>query len=116
MNELQKQRFAEALHRVANDESTLVMMAEITVTDAVEAFAELQRSLDGGDGQQIASGAHKLKGMLVAFETGDPVCDLEKIIATARSNDIDQCRTDFMIVEPKLKTLVREIEALASAE
>lgn len=113
MNDIQKRRFAEALDRVAGDEETLTLLATIVVEDAPRMIADLHTQISSQSLGDAASTAHSLKGLLSAFETGEPVSELGTLIEAARQGDRRELHAVHRQVEPKLNSLVSEIGMLA---
>ena len=115
MNEHQKKRFSQALARVAGDEVMLAMLANI----AVEDVPTIMKTLDGQVERQVldeaAKTAHSLKGLLSAFETGDPVDELQPLIDAARQGDETEVLRIHQQVRLKLELLMSEIETIAQA-
>lgn len=114
MNGDQKQRFAEALERVAGDEDILVMLATIAAEDAPPLLGNLEAAIDRNEFAAAAKTAHSLKGLLSAFETGEPVCELQPLTDAARKDEHDECLAIHNAIQPKLKSLVEEIKAVAN--
>lgn len=113
MNENQKQRFAEALQRVSGDEEMLSMLANIAAEDAPEMIQTLDTQVHQSSLADAAHTAHSLKGLLSAFETGEPVSELEPLIEAARQGDQAEVDQVHQQIKPKLQSLVTEIEAIA---
>lgn len=112
MSELQRQRFANALVRVAGDEDTLTMLAAIAVEDAPPMMELLDTQTADQSLIEAARTAHSLKGLLSAFETGEPVSDLELLIEACRQHNAVEAAEVLQRIKPKLQTLVSEIKAI----
>jgi HPt (histidine-containing phosphotransfer) domain-containing protein len=113
MKESQKQRFAEALARVAGDEDILRTLASITAEDAPELLSRLERQREAGDWDDYAKTAHAVKGMFSAFETGQPVCRLEEVIDAARKQQPGDVQKWHDALLADLHALLDEIKAIA---
>lgn len=114
MTEAQRTRFASALVRVAGDEETLRMLAGITCEDAPGMVERLRVTLREENASEAAQIAHALKGMLSAFETGEPVDELQVVIDAARANDTETARDVFSANESKIGKLLTEIQSVSS--
>lgn len=114
MNDLQKRRFADALERVAGDEDMLGMLAKIAVEDAPEMIEMLDTQVEGKLLSDAAKTAHSLKGLLSAFETGEPVSDLQPLIDAARQGDSNDVVKLHSEVGSKLEKLLSEIGGIIS--
>lgn len=113
MTEQQKQRFADALNRVSGDEDMLSMLATIAVEDAPPMMESLAAQIADHSLAEVARTTHSLKGLLSAFETGEPVSELESLIEAARSDDGSEATHVFQRIKPSLQTLMAEIKAIA---
>ncbi len=113
MTETQKQRFSDALARMAGDEEMLEVLAKIAVEDAPNLLALLSDHVKQGDCLEVARVGHALKGLLSTFETGEPVSDLQFMIDAARQGDVKSVRQIQADVEPKLGILMNEIEEVS---
>lgn len=114
MNEHQKKRFAKALERVAGDEDMLSMLATIAVEDAPPMMESLDTSITKQSLDEAAKTAHSLKGLLSAFETDEPVSDLQPLIDAAKKGDQEESIAIQKSIQPKLETLLAEINAIAN--
>ncbi|MCC9658345.1 hypothetical protein [Rhodopirellula halodulae] len=115
MTEDQRQRFAEALQRVAGDEEMLVMLANIAAEDGPPMLKQVQSSVENGNLTEAARTGHALKGLLSTFESGAPVNELQPFIDAARNEDTDTAKVAHRSVSPKLEQLMVEIQALAAS-
>lgn len=113
MTENQKQRFAEALARVAGDCELLAAMAAMVAEDAPLVMEELRENVAADELQRVATTAHKLKGMLSTFETAGPVLDLEELILCARKGQAAEVRSLFRAFDRRIKALLDEILSIA---
>ncbi|WP_068264957.1 Hpt domain-containing protein [Rubripirellula obstinata] len=113
MNDIQKKRFSDALQRVSGDEDMLGMLATIAVEDAPAMMESLESQIDDPTLTEAARTAHSLKGLLSAFETGEPISELEPLIEAARRGDKTEAATVHAAIKPKLQSLMTEIEAIA---
>ncbi len=113
MTEDQKQRFAEALARVAGDCELLAAMAAMVAEDAPVVMQELRENVAAKELPKVAATAHKLKGMLSTFDTTGPVLELEELISSARKGQAAEVASLFRAFERRIKSLLDEILALA---
>jgi HPt (histidine-containing phosphotransfer) domain-containing protein len=113
MNDQQKQRFAPALQRLAEDEEMLATMARMAVEDGPVILGDLETQVQQGSLTEAAKTAHKLKGVLSTFETDEPVCALQTLIESARRGDLDEVSELHAGLHPKLLALLGEIKAIA---
>ncbi len=109
MTEEQKNRFAAALLRVAGDCELLAAMASMVAEDAPEVLNNLRDQIALQDTQQVASTAHKLKGMLSTFETAGPMLELEELISSAKKGHPKDVASHFAAVEGEIEVLLNEI-------
>ncbi|TWU08430.1 Hpt domain-containing protein [Stieleria varia] len=116
MTDDQRIRFAEALKRVAGEEDTLQVLAQITSEDAPELLSNLDDAIANEDTVVVAQIAHALKGMLSVFETGDPVSELQPIIDAARRRDVESMRSLYRANSRKIQALLNEIDAVSLVE
>mgnify|MGYP001611114574 CR=1 FL=1 len=115
MSQQQKQLFARALDRVAGDESTLQMLAGITVEDAPELLSQLESEAAAGRCADAARTAPALKGLFSTFETDQPVSVMLSLIDAGRNGDIELMKTTMDDLEPKLATLFKEIQGISES-
>jgi hypothetical protein len=108
----QKIRFSEALLRVAGDVDLLAAMAMFVVDDAPEILTDLRIQISESRLEEVATTAHKLKGMLSTFETGGPVLELHDLIVAARAGRADECRRAFNKCDAGIEHLIQEIATL----
>jgi HPt (histidine-containing phosphotransfer) domain-containing protein len=114
VTEEQKERFAEALHRVAGDCELLSAMAAMVAEDAPEVLSDLRRYLEANEMQEVVATAHKLKGMLSTFETSGPVLELEELMVSARKNQMQEFTSSFNKLEGEIEKLIDQVFSLAS--
>lgn len=112
MNIEQKERFSDALARLAGDVETFSVLASITVEDAPALFDQLDKSLGEKDWDGYAKSAHAIKGLFSTFETGEPVSNLQSLIDAARSGDGPSVVAAHTEVKQKLCCLLDEINRL----
>jgi hypothetical protein len=115
VTEEQKERFAEALHRVAGDCELLSAMAAMVAEDAPEVLSDLRRYVEANEMQDVAATAHKLKGMLSTFETSGPVLELEELIVSARKKRTQEVASSFKSLEGEIEKLIDQVLSLAGA-
>lgn len=115
MNEEQKIRFAEALHRLSGDCDLLVAMASMVKADAPVIWREVQDHMESEQWQDMAASGHKLKGMLSTFDTGSPIPELQEMIVAARKERISEAKACFGTCRPAVEQLMREITDLGAA-
>lgn len=115
MNEFQKQRFAEALERLAGDSDLLCGMAMLVADDARQALQDLADAVAGHQLPRITATAHQLKGMLSTFETESPLTELQQVIMTARASDAALVEYQFYRIQPALSGLIEEIAELCTS-
>jgi HPt (histidine-containing phosphotransfer) domain-containing protein len=113
VTEEQKERFAEALARVAGDCELLAAMAAMVSEDAPGVLSELRKQVAANQLQDVAITGHKLKGMLSTFETAGPVLELEELIRSARKGDSQDVASLFKSFESEIEQLLEEILSLA---
>jgi Hpt domain len=114
VTEEQKERFAEALRRVAGDCELLSAMAAMVAEDAPEVLSDLRKYVAADEMQEVAATAHKLKGMLSTFETSGPVLELEELIVSARKKQTQEVASSFKSLEGEIEKLIHQILSLAS--
>ncbi|WP_182869511.1 hypothetical protein [Stieleria mannarensis] len=112
MNESQRQRFSDALVRVAGDEEILEMLAKIAAEDAPGLMSQLDDYVKQSELAEAARVGHALKGLLSTFETGEPTCELQPLIDAARAGDQSTVTSVHSAIQPDLNQLVSEIDAL----
>lgn len=112
MTEEQAKRFSEALTRLSGDEDLLVAMAMMVVDDAPVIVEKLDQQVDQESLADVATTAHKLKGMCSTFETGSPVVELEEVIHAARTGKADEARATYHSCQPLIHRLLGEIAEL----
>lgn len=115
MTEQQRERFSDALARLAGDESTLTMLAGMVAEDGPPMLAKLGEQANAEAAAEYARTAHALKGLLSTFETAEPVSDLQPIMDAACVGDTSTVRRSHTKIEPELQSLLREILAIATA-
>lgn len=115
MTQVQKHRFAEALERVAGDESTLRMLAEIAAEDAPEVLGRLKQQISQKECDDAARTAHTLKGMFSTFETGHPVSEMQALIDAGRNGNAAELTATMDELSPQLDALFEEICELSKA-
>jgi uncharacterized protein YdbL (DUF1318 family) len=113
VTEKQKERFAEALRRVAGDCELLSAMAAMVAEDAPEVLSDLRKYVAADEMHEVAVTAHKLKGMLSTFETSGPVLELEELIAAARKNHAQDVASSFKTLEGEIEKLIDQVLSLA---
>jgi len=112
LNESQRSRFSDALHRVAGDEEMLIMLADIAAEDGPEMLRRLDQQVKQESFVEAAKTAHALKGLLSGFETGKPTSDLQPMIDACRAGRRAECKTIWKDLAPRLESLIDEIAAL----
>ena len=95
MTEEHKERFAEALARMAGDEELLTAMGAMVIDDAPEVMAELDHQIPNGELAKAASTAHKLKGLLSTFDTNEAVLAVQELITSAKAENQAECETQW---------------------
>ena len=108
----QKDRFREAIDRLAGDAELLCAMAEMVAEDAPPTLQRLEKAIDCHDAEQIDRAAHALKGMLSTFETRSPVIELGEIVDAARSGSVPEAAVLFQSVRPAINDLLVEVNQL----
>ena len=108
----QKQRFADALKRVAGDVELLVSIASLVTEDAPAVFSKLKFQLAAGELSDAATTGHQLKGMLSTFETDGPVIMLQELIHSARGGDKKEAVGVLSSCEADIEELLTEIREL----
>lgn len=112
LTDQQKQRFAAALERVGGDEQMLVVLAEMAAEDAPPLLCRLADEVRSGDLDAASHSGHALKGLLSAFETGQPIDGLQPLIDAARQGDYDEARRLLESLRPRLHTFMKQVEEL----
>jgi hypothetical protein len=112
----QKQRFSDALNRVAGDMDLLVAIASLVAEDAPDVFTKLRAQLAEGDLPEAAATGHQLKGMLSTFETDGPVIVLQELIYAARNGDQSEAESALKRCETEILQLIDEIKSLCEAD
>ena len=108
----QKQRFADALDRVAGDTELLIAIASLVSEDAPQVFENLKSQLAADELDEVAATGHQLKGMLSTFETEGPVLCLQELIHAARRGDGAETKELLHRCEMEINTLIHEIRQL----
>lgn len=108
----QKQRFADALGRVAGDTELLIAIAALVTEDAPQVFESLKTQLNADELDEVAATGHQLKGMLSTFETDGPVLCLQELIYAARRGDGPEARDTLHRCESEINALINEIRQL----
>tara|TARA_A100001391_G_scaffold194809_3_gene171443 strand:- start:951 stop:1319 length:369 start_codon:yes stop_codon:yes gene_type:complete len=108
----QKQRFAAALERVGDDEQMLVILAAMAAEDAPPLLSKLADEVQAGDLETAASSGHALKGLLSAFETGQPIEGIQLLIDAAREHDQEEANRLLTSLLPKLKSFIEQVKEL----
>lgn len=112
LSDQQRQCFAAALERVGGDEQMLVVLAEMAAEDAPPLLSKLVNEVRTGDLGAASHSGHALKGLLSAFETGQPIDGLQPIIDAARGADQNEAQRLLETLEPKLCCFIKQVEAL----
>ena len=112
----QKQRFADALKRVADDTELLIAIASLVSEDAPQVFENLKTQLAAGELEDVATIGHQLKGMLSTFETDGPVLYLQDMIHAARRGDGHEAKDSLQRCESEINVLINEIRQLSHAD
>ncbi len=112
LTDQQKQRFAAALERVGGDEQMLVILASMASEDAPPLLSKLADEVRTGDLDAAAHSGHALKGLLSAFETGQPIEGLQPVIDAARENDQDETQRLLESLQPILGSFIEQVEEL----
>jgi|SRR6056297_1312751 len=113
MNEMQKERFAEALKRLSGDEDTLELLSSMVAEDAPVLMESMRKQLAENDLRSYAKSAHALKGLLSSFETGHPVDEIQSTIDAAREGDINGTRQMHENVGKSLQIFVDDVAAIS---
>lgn len=92
----------------------LVAMAAMVAEDAPQVWQDVQRHLAEDEWNDVASSAHKLKGMLSTFDTGAPIPELQEMIAAARKERVNEVRSCFSACRQDVERLIQEIDDLGS--
>ncbi|WP_236621290.1 hypothetical protein [Rhodopirellula sallentina] len=108
----QRERFANALERVGDDEDILIVLAEMATEDAPELMKKLEGEIANGFLEAAAKTGHALKGLLSTFETGEPVEGLQSLIDSARQDDEKEVVHQFATLKPQLHQLVESVSEL----
>lgn len=109
-----RNRFRDALLRLAGDEQMLTTLAEIVVADAPGLMEQLSKGIREKDAESVARNAHALKGLLSSFETGQPTDQLQRIIDAARRGECTEMASAHEQIRPQLATLLEEIKEVSS--
>lgn len=112
LTDQQKQCFAAALERVGGDEQMLVVLAEMAAEDAPPLLSKLAGEVRTGELEAAAHSGHALKGLLSAFETGQPVDGLQPLIDAARQENHGEAERLLKSLEPKLCSFIKQVEEL----
>lgn len=112
LSDQQRQCFAAALERVGGDEQMLVVLAEMAAEDAPPLLSKLAEEVRCGDLDAASHSGHALKGLLSAFETGQPIDGLQPLIDAARGADQDEAQRLLNTLEPKLCSFIKKVEEL----
>lgn len=115
MNEAQKQRFAEALSRLAGDEEMFETLALICAEDAPAMWGKMATQIEQGDLAAYAKSAHAIKGLLSTFETNEPVCEIQSAIDAAREGDSKAAKALHSSLHGSVEKLIGEIESVAQS-
>jgi len=115
MTETQRKRFAAALGRLADDEDLLIAMGFIVLDDAPAVIRDLETYVAASDLGEVASTAHKLKGLMSTFETDGVVVTIQDLIVSAKVGDQCECERQMAACKPELKKLMSEIRAIVEA-
>jgi hypothetical protein len=113
LNPSLRERFAEALGRLAGDEEMLVTLAEIASEDGPLLLDKLKIDVQKQATAETAKTAHALKGLLSSFETGEPTLRLQPLIESARHDEASDVQAIFNSLEPDLRSLMSEIQSLS---
>lgn len=113
MTEQQRRRFSEALSRLGDDESTLMMLAGMVAEDAPEMLAKMNEHAKDDELTEYAKTGHAMKGLLSTFETGEPVSELQPIIDAARVGDRETVLHLHGKLAPQIEILMGEIGDVA---
>ena len=114
LNPSLRERFAEALGRLAGDEEMLVTLAEIAAEDGPLLLDKLKIEVQDQATAETAKTAHALKGLLSSFETGEPTLRLQPLIESARNDEASDVQAIFNSLEADLRSLLSEIQTLSS--
>ena len=109
MTDEQRQRFVEALKRLAGDEELFVAMGAMVLDDAPSMIADLKIGIQNNLLTEVASIGHKLKGLLSTFETDGVVLTIQQIITAAKEGDPHECQTLIRLASPEFDRLFGEI-------
>jgi hypothetical protein len=112
----QRQRFSDALNRVAGDMGLLIAIASLVAEDAPDVFTKLRSQIAEGDLPEAAATGHQLKGMLSTFETDGPVIVLQELIYAARNGDRSEADSALKRCESQILQLIDEIKSLYEAD
>ncbi len=115
MNEIQQQRFADALIRLSGDAETLKMLAAMASEDAPVLLKKIDGAIAEGDQVALGKSVHSLKGLLSTFETSEPVSELNPIKEAVDNGDLVEAQTRYEHLRPALQNLMKEINGLAKS-
>lgn len=112
LTDQQKQCFAAAIDRIGGDEQMLIILAAMAAEDAPPLLTKLENEVRAHDLDAAAHSAHALKGLLSAFETGQPIEGLQGLIDAARDNDHSETLRQLESLQPKICSFIELIEEL----
>ncbi len=115
MNEIQQQRFADALTRLSGDVETLQMLATMASEDAPVLLKKIDNAIAEKDAIALGKLLHSLKGLLSTFVTSEPVSELHPIKEATDNGDMDEAQMRYEQLRPGLQNLVEEIKGLSKS-
>ncbi|TWT65037.1 Hpt domain-containing protein [Allorhodopirellula solitaria] len=112
LTDQQLERFAAALERVGGDTDMLVVLAAMAAEDAPPLLTKLESEVRDSDLRAAAHTAHALKGLLSAFETGQPIEGLQPLIDAAREGNQSEALRLLDSLQPKLESFIHQVKEL----
>ena len=112
MTQQQRSRFSEALKRLADDDELLIAMGAIVLDDAPAVMDNLRKQVAENQLSEAASTAHKLKGLLSTFDTGDAVASAQQVIAAAKAGNQSECQASWSKCDQDATRLLSEVREI----
>jgi HPt (histidine-containing phosphotransfer) domain-containing protein len=105
----------QTLERLGGDEALLIELAGLMVDDAREMLGRIRGAVDRGEAPELRAAAHKAKGALAIFGSGNAVLLASQLERFGGSGEIVAARQTLPAFEDELALLLATLSRIAEA-